>query len=405
MAHAVAEHPQSHMGLPLPNGKLAMWMFLVTEIMFFTALIGVYMILRNSTPGYYAGDFHAWPKPHEVHLIEEFGAINTFVLICSSLTVVLAHWALMRGNVKQTTIFVAVSLLLGIVFLGIKAVEYKAKFDHHILPGQVGERLDSPTGQIYFEKVAGQLREAVKEDEAMAAAQELRDEMSFQGADKVALHISQVRARAVDLAKKFSPFAGQFGIAKEVGRLKELEPNAAEEGAKKEIAEVNKEIDRILTREKVEAVLVAATEETNKEGKPELKKVAWCQHILNLMAGREIITDPGNPPATAQSKVYMPVAEPKEIGKQINELAERHEELHLYPNIPFGNLWASCYFALTGFHALHVIGGLVIFVIILLMALGGKLGVRHGLMLENVGLYWHFVDIVWIFLFPLLYLI
>src|SRR5439155_22526931 len=125
MAHAVAEpHPPHHMGLPLPNGKLAMWLFLVTEIMFFTALIGVYMILRNSTPGQTAGgyDYPAWPKPHEVHLVEFYGAINTFVLICSSLTVVLAHWALMRGNVKQTTLFVAVTLALGCVFLGIKAV-------------------------------------------------------------------------------------------------------------------------------------------------------------------------------------------------------------------------------------------------------------------------------------------
>ena len=48
----MAAHNESvlHMGLPLPNGKLAMWMFLVTEIMFFTALIGVYIILRNGTP-------------------------------------------------------------------------------------------------------------------------------------------------------------------------------------------------------------------------------------------------------------------------------------------------------------------------------------------------------------------
>ena len=53
MAHAVVEEPQSHMGLPLPNGKLAMWLFLVTEIMFFTALIGVYIILRNGRrPGW-----------------------------------------------------------------------------------------------------------------------------------------------------------------------------------------------------------------------------------------------------------------------------------------------------------------------------------------------------------------
>src|SRR5947207_13135080 len=156
MAH-VAEHPhpQAHMGLPLPNGKLAMWMFLVTEIMFFTALIGVYMILRNSTPGQSIGggeNYPKWPRPHDVHLVEEYGAINTFVLICSSLTVVLAHWSLMRGNVKQTTIFVAVTLGLGLLFLCIKAIEYKAKWDHRILPGWVGEKLDSPAGKVYFDR-------------------------------------------------------------------------------------------------------------------------------------------------------------------------------------------------------------------------------------------------------------
>ena len=131
------------MGLPLPNGKLAMWMFLVTEIMFFTALIGTYMILRNSTPGQpipgTGSSYPAWPKPHEVHLVEEYGAINTFVLICSSLTVVLAHWALMRGRVGQATLFVAVTLALGCVFLGIKAVEYKAKWDHRFMPSMIGE--------------------------------------------------------------------------------------------------------------------------------------------------------------------------------------------------------------------------------------------------------------------------
>ena len=47
----------------------------------------------------------------------------------------------------------------------------------------------------------------------------------------------------------------------------------------------------------------------------------------------------------------------------------------------------------------------MVFVLILGMAAVGKLGPQHGLLFENVGLYWHFVDIVWIFLFPLLYLI
>lgn len=296
MTTAVHDEPQAHMGMPLPNGKLAMWMFLVTEIMFFTALIGTYMILRNGQPG----GKDPWPTPHQVHLSEPIGAFNTFVLICSSLTVVLAHWAIGRGQVGRATLFVAVTLGLGAVFLIVKAYEYNAKFEHHILPGQIGERLDGPVGQEYFDRVRAQLNDKIKEG---------------------------------------GPFASQ------------------------------------------------------------------CQVLLDHMNGKDVQTDPNDP----ASKTYREPWPAQRIGDEINKLNEEsekeHHPLNLYPHIPFGNMWASCYFALTGFHALHVLGGLVVFVIILLMALVGRLGVQHTLMMELVGLYWHFVDIVWIFLFPLLYLV
>jgi hypothetical protein len=88
-----------------------------------------------------------------------------------------------------------------------------------------------------------------------------------------------------------------------------------------------------------------------------------------------------------------------------------NEELHtelasfkLNPNLPIvipgGNMWASTYFTLTGFHALHVLAGLVAFACLL----PKRLGIERANLVENVGLYWHFVDLVWIFLFPLLYL-
>src|SRR3954454_3412811 len=99
---AVHEEPQQgHMGLPLPTGKLAMWLFLVTEIMFFTALIGTYLILRSSVPNHPDYPAIRWPHPHDVHLVEWMGAVNTFVLILSSLTVVLAHHAAAQGNFKH----------------------------------------------------------------------------------------------------------------------------------------------------------------------------------------------------------------------------------------------------------------------------------------------------------------
>ncbi|MBL9085093.1 MAG: hypothetical protein JNK76_25030, partial [Planctomycetales bacterium] len=68
--------------LPLRNGKLFLWLFLSTEIMFFAGLIGMYIVLRFGAT--------VWPVPHAVHLSEPIGAFNTFVLICSSVTIVLA---------------------------------------------------------------------------------------------------------------------------------------------------------------------------------------------------------------------------------------------------------------------------------------------------------------------------
>ena len=60
---------------------------------------------------------------------------------------------------------------------------------------------------------------------------------------------------------------------------------------------------------------------------------------------------------------------------------------------------------MTGFHALHVFGGLVVFGLFIVGYLFGKFGAQSELSVELIGLYWHFVDIVWIFLFPLLYLV
>jgi cytochrome c oxidase subunit 3 len=74
--------------------------------------------------------------------------------------------------------------------------------------------------------------------------------------------------------------------------------------------------------------------------------------------------------------------------------------LRLPMRIPSGNMWASTYFLMTGFHAIHVLVGLFVFALLLPL----RLGASRANVLENIGLYWHFVDLVWIFLFPLLYL-
>jgi cytochrome c oxidase subunit 3 len=112
--------------LPIPNGKVIMWLFLSTEIMFFAALIGMYIVLRFGAS--------VWPTPAEVHLSEPIGAFNTFVLIMSSVTIVLALEAARKNRAAQAKIWMFLTLGLGSVFLGVKMYEYSAKFAHGIYP-------------------------------------------------------------------------------------------------------------------------------------------------------------------------------------------------------------------------------------------------------------------------------
>ena len=194
-----------------------------------------------------------------------------------------------RAAAASRTPAPSVALGQGVVFLAIKAVEYKSKWDHQILPGRVyDQRLDGPRGTEYINKVAAELKAHVDHKGPYAAeCQQLLDEMQ--------------------------QYDGRRGL---------------------QAVDVGHRVNALLHKAHVDGV-----------------------------------------------------------------------ELHLTPMIPFGNMWASCYFAMTGFHALHVLGGLVIFAVILFKAMAGTFGVQHEGFLELTGLYWHFVDIVWIFLFPLLYLV
>ena len=109
----------------IPSGKLGMWVFLASEVMFFTGLIGAYIVLRMGHP--------AWPGA-EGHLSVPIGTTNTLVLICSSTTVVLALAASARGAMGAVRGWLLATIGLGSSFLVIKGFEYAAKFSHHIAP-------------------------------------------------------------------------------------------------------------------------------------------------------------------------------------------------------------------------------------------------------------------------------
>jgi cytochrome c oxidase subunit 3 len=298
-------------GLPLSRGKLIMWLFLSTEIMFFAALLSSYVVLRFGAA--------VWPKPHHVHLSPPIGALNTFVLICSSVTIMLSLAAARANKASLAKTWMLLTLLLGTLFLGIKGYEYQAKFSHGIYPwaphGLIHERPD-----LYYG--------------------------------------SAVRARL-----------GEPAI---IDRLKELDDAPAGSLSAEELA-----------------------------ARGRLQQV------------RKIVANPGQQAfdmAVVADQVMPLPAEGADHHSSDHHSSDHHggghglndifSWLRLPIVIPGGNMWASTYFLLTGFHAIHVIVGLIVFAILLKY----RLDASRADMIENTGLYWHFVELVWIFLFPLLYL-
>jgi heme/copper-type cytochrome/quinol oxidase subunit 3 len=105
--------------------KLGMWLFLATEIMFFSAIIGSSFTLRLRTSTLGLPSFQGpWATPNQILAVPLTG-LNTFILICSSLTMVEALAAIERDDRTKTRLFLLATLLLGITFLSIQAYEYQ----------------------------------------------------------------------------------------------------------------------------------------------------------------------------------------------------------------------------------------------------------------------------------------
>ena len=123
----------------LTNPKLGIWLFLASEVMLFGSLFSSYALLRSGAS--------TWPVQHEV-LSVPLAALNTVVLIASSVTMVMAwaslapHTAAVRAGDRETgalslkryRLFMGLTLLGGAIFLVVKTIEYSEKFSHHLYP-------------------------------------------------------------------------------------------------------------------------------------------------------------------------------------------------------------------------------------------------------------------------------
>lgn len=385
-------HLEYQPALPLRNGKLCLWLFLSTEIMFFAGLIGTYIVLRFGSP--------AWPAPHDVHLVEWIGGLNTFFLICSSVSIVLSYEAAKANNTSQAKLMMAITLVLGSVFLGIKGYEYNSKFSHGIYPQQPHSLIYEKADVYYAQAVHETLKDKIAELETYRNddgelsekyAEQLKTATFLRSglAQWTERNASRSNSRGeeekllVDLANAIYPVHshghGEEAQQAEIARLDAEIKTLSAEQAKLNTRQAE------LTRERVSLEEQSAAGEDVSERTNEVNA-----ELATLPAQASMIGD------RIQTLELL-----KNSQHGLNEhFAENGHWLTLPIMIPGGNMWASTYFLMTGFHAIHVLVGLIVFALAMMM----KLDAEKAGFIENIGLYWHFVDLVWIFLFPLLYL-
>ena len=123
------------------SSKIGMWLFLLSEILLFGGLFILYSSYRYKNPV----DFHlaAW------ELNRTLGTINTLILITSSLSIALSIFFIQKGNRQLSMVFLFATIFLGVLFLGVKYVEWTTKIGHGLYPNSP-RLLGRPKGEILF---------------------------------------------------------------------------------------------------------------------------------------------------------------------------------------------------------------------------------------------------------------
>ena len=125
-AHSALAHHFDNMEQQREAGNLGMWVFLAQEVMFFGGLFLVYTLYRSSYPEAFAAASN--------HLNWQLGALNTVVLIVSSLTMALAVYFAQTGARRAQVVALIATMILGTAFLVVKAIEYYDKYKDHLIP-------------------------------------------------------------------------------------------------------------------------------------------------------------------------------------------------------------------------------------------------------------------------------
>ncbi|MEZ6090765.1 MAG: cytochrome c oxidase subunit 3 [Pirellulaceae bacterium] len=360
------------------SGKLGMWLFLVTEILFFSGLFCAYAIYRSLRPEVYAfcSQF----------LNTELGAINTGVLLFSSLTMAWAVRAAQLEQHKVTVGMIAATISCAAIFLGVKAVEYSHKWDMGLLPAgmysydPVAEHheglshyliaisivpsivLIALIGLFIYGKAAGKQFLA-----SCAAPLTVAAACYFVGVGLGVFLESRAAAAGHDSHAEGSALAA-------IGHADGLPPSKILEGPLDHATEDPPTIG-IGTGD--EAVGIMAADATNTGIRSELDALRAQEEMAS---GAFVDEYDGVDPFYDRPIENV----------NSNSLA---------------GVFFSIYYCMTGLHAIHIIAGIGVLAWLLVRAVRQDFCSQYFGPVDYVGLYWHIVDLIWIYLFPLLYLI
>ncbi|MBI3860826.1 MAG: cytochrome c oxidase subunit 3 [Planctomycetia bacterium] len=335
---------------------------------------------------------------------------------------------------------------MAFVFLGIKSYEYYGKWDHDILPGHVAEsprqaldklarELDAASGLLPLQKEETRLNNAITVSQSTGGdnkslkeqrddvqvrirrlgpvveiARKLKDTARY---DAIPIHDAGERLHEIRHESFPSQIAAREALLAAVVKVAAKRTASGDQGlsredldkrialAEQDFARLNaevirhrdevKKLEQDAKRHSADAGALEEAARKADEAVKQLKKAAdEFEKVVETAAAKDLT-------AVQVDKT----AELTQLRSSVRAFAGVHEP---HP-IKWGNTFASIYFLMTGFHALHVVIGMIMFAVIILLGLRNQLGAQHSLLVENFGLYWHFVDLVWIFLFPLIYIV
>ena len=316
-------------------GKLMMWFFIVSDALTFTGFLAAYGFSRfKFIDNWPIADevFTHFPFLHGVEAPMYYVALMTFILIFSSVTMVLAVDAGHQMKQKAVAFYMFLTIIGGIIFVGSQAWEWK-----NFIKGEYGA-IETKGGSI----------------------------IQFVDKDGKRLKLEQVVVLLPKEREQLTRSKGKWFM--EEGTL----PTYS-------VAEVQAGF-------KAHPDYLVRTEKIYRDTKEDKENKA-LQPGLNKNKHREILT-------RAESE------------KMVTNAAIVVEGANLHHNEYGSKLFADFFFFITGFHGFHVFSGVVInFIVFLNVVLGTYEKRKSYEMVEKVGLYWHFVDLVWVFVFTFFYLV